>query len=237
MCIDKNKNIIIEKVHDMLKLINRPFIYEIYKKSLNSKNEDSIGTYIKNISMPQYKYLYWKDSIFEPEHKERQEYSNKSMILKWGNHDEPQDYDILEDFYIKMKTANAIETPQEEVYLKKLAVMSLKMDKALENEEYGKFKQLGDLFSKFMADSKFRAMDKTDADLTGGVRNFSAIYAEVEKDDFIPPWDSHYAKIYDAKQDIVDKTIMYILNFILKLNKIKTLSEPPEDTPQEDDDF
>jgi hypothetical protein len=71
-----------------------------------------------------------------------------------------------------------------------------------------------------MADSKFRAMDKTDADKTGGVRNFCTIYSEVEKDGFIPPWE-YYKKIKGIAQDIVDKTIMHIENFTLKLNKIE----------------
>jgi hypothetical protein len=82
-----------------------------------------------------------------------------------------------------------------------------------------------------MADSKFRAMDLTDATKTGGIRGFGQIYAEVEKDGFIPPWED-YAKIKGVDQDIIDKTIMYILNYTLKLNKIPQFIEPPEDTPK-----
>ena len=43
------------------------------------------------------------------------------------------------------------------------------------------------------------------------------------------------SKIKGLTQDIVDKTIMYIANFILKLNKIETMSEPPSDTPKIDE--
>jgi hypothetical protein len=74
-------------------------------------------------------------------------------------------------------------------------------------------------------------MDKTDADKTGGIRSFSTIYAEVEKDGFIPPWE-FYRKIKGIKQDIVDKTIMHIENFTLKLNKIEQMTTPPIDTPE-----
>lgn len=105
------------------------------------------------------------------------------------------------------------------------------MDKELEEGNYDEVKKLGDLFSKYMADSKFRAMDKTDADKSGGIRRFGDIYAEVEKDGFIPPWE-YYRKINGAKQDIVDKTITYILNFMLKFNKMEKLSESPIDTPK-----
>jgi hypothetical protein len=109
------------------------------------------------------------------------------------------------------------------------------MDKALMAGNSGEAKQLGDLFSKYMADSKFRAMDKTDADKSGGIRRFCDIFAEVEKDDFIPPWEK-YRKINGAKQDIVDKTIMFILNFMLKFNKSDKLVMPPSDTPKIDND-
>jgi hypothetical protein len=156
------------------------------------------------------------------------------LIKKWGKF-EPEDYFKLEDFYTKMMISNKIETPQEETYLKKLAVISLKMDKELEAGNYGQVKQLGDLFSKYMADSKFRAMDQTDASKTGGLRTFSQIYAEVEKDEFIPPWEE-YRKVKGLEQDIVDKTIMHILNYTLKLNKAPQLIEPPEDTPKIEED-
>jgi hypothetical protein len=86
-----------------------------------------------------------------------------------------------------------------------------------------------------MADSKFRAMDQTDASKTGGLRTFSQIYAEVEKDEFIPPWEE-YRKVKGLEQDIVDKTIMHILNYTLKLNKAPQLIEPPEDTPKIEED-
>jgi hypothetical protein len=108
----------------------------------------------------------------------------------------------------------------------------------LESGNYSQAKQLGDLFSKYMADSKFRAMDKTEADKTGGIRTFSAIYAEVESDSFIPPWE-YYRKIRGLTQDILDKTIMHIENFTLRLNRAERMTEPPIDAPkitQEDTD-
>jgi hypothetical protein len=82
-----------------------------------------------------------------------------------------------------------------------------------------------------MADSKFRAMDKTEADKTGGIRSFSMIYAEAESPDFIPPWE-YYKKIKGISQDIVDKCIMHMENFILRLNRVEKMTTPPVDTPK-----
>lgn len=245
---------------EALRKINRPFLSNVWESSINeAADEKSIfRTYIKNIQMVQSKTLTWKDSDeFTDRSRNSNSVNNESKISssseesyiseedfnlpidqlkkKWGRNFEIEDYYKLEDFYNKMMTSNKIETPQDETYLKKLAVISLKMDKELEAGNYSQVKQLGDLFSKYMADSKFRAMDQTDASKTGGLRTFSQIYAEVEKDGFIPPWEE-YRKFKGLKQDIVDKTIMYILNYTLKLNKVSQLTAPPDDTPLMDED-
>jgi len=156
---------------------------------------------------------------------------DNELVLKWGKWEQEEDYYKLEDFCTRMIEFNNIETPQDVFYLRKLAVISLQMDKELLAGHYNQAKQLGDLFSKYMADSKFRAMDISDATKSGGLRTFSHAYMEIEKDGFIPPWEE-YRKIKGLKQDIVDKTIMYILNYTLKLNKMAQLIEPPYDTPK-----
>jgi hypothetical protein len=249
MCM-LNGEINVERVKNTLKTIDKPFIYDIFKRIMDEDDNsvDLMGKYFRIMILPQYKNLGWSDSVFSPVAKDEDTMNNhenvfdlntpvsREMIVKWGRHDDPFDYVVLEDFYNKMCESNDIKTAQDIEYLKKIAILSLKMDKALENNEINKAKQLGELFSKYMADSKFRAIDKTDADLAGGIRGFGAIYAEVEKEDFIPPWEEKYAKELNVKQDIVDKTIMYILNFVLKLNKTHSLTEPPEDTPKVDDE-
>ncbi|MEK4427817.1 hypothetical protein MHB54_01010 [Paenibacillus sp. FSL M7-0802] len=236
----------IGEVQDQLMKLNRPFVYNLWESSKEEavrRKMTIFGVYMKNVQLAHNRHLTWKDSIFEDDMdiENYQDDENKKykfdfeitpeIILRWGSNYEAEDFIKLEDFYQKMKTSNKIETPSDETYLKKLSVISLKMDKELEAGRYGQVKQLGDLFSKYMADSKFRASDKTEADKTGGIRNFSTIYAEVEKDGHIPPWE-HYRKIKGIDQDMVDKTIMHIENFTLRLNKIDRMSEPPSDTPK-----
>ena len=245
ICDDKG-NVELEKVKKALQIIDKPFIWDLWRISLEDKG-DAFGTYLKNLSLKQNRGLYWKNSQFEPQLNKELNYDNvknnivnnvsdfkvtSEIIKRWGNkYEDVEDYIQLENFYNDMKISNNIETAQDIIYLKKLAVISLKMDKALQDGNSSEAKQLGDLFSKYMADSKFRAMDKTDADKTGGIRNFCSIYAEVEKDDFIPPWE-YYRKIKGISQDIVDKVIMHIENFTLKLNKIEKMTTPPHDTPK-----
>jgi len=213
------------KCEERLKKQNKINLIENYDEVLIQK---SINYYFSKMNLPQNK----ENSIQTTKSKSNNKGKvDKDLIIQWGQWDSINDYLVLEDFCLRMKQHNRIETPQDEFYLKKLAVISLKMDKELEKGNYGAVKQLGDLFSKYMADSKFRASDLSDASKTGGLRTFSQIYMEVEKDGFIPPWE-HYQKIKGLTQDIIDKTIMYILNYTLKLNKIPTLIEPPDDTPK-----
>lgn len=258
-CIKENVNVDdLNSVHNMLLQLNKPFLHSQWQSAVEegkNRNKDIFGMYLKSVFF-NFKELTWKNSIFEKDSKatiktqsdNKENYSvedinkpelkfdiTKEMIMRWGSNYELDHYVKLEDFYHNMKKSNRIETPQEETYLKKLAVISLKMDQELDAGNYGQVKQLGDLFSKYMADSKFRAMDKTEADKTGGIRNFSTIFAEVEKDDHIPPWE-YYRKLKNIDQDIVDKTIMHIENFTLRLNKIERMVSPPDDTPQLSDD-
>ena len=232
----------IETVYKILQLLDIPFIYSYWKSSKEKNPEDPWSVYIRiaNSKMNEFKRKTWKDSKFEPESINPVNLNiynsfevSSDVINRWGKYSS-EEYFKLEQFYWDMKDKNKIETPQEEIYLKKLALISMKMDIELEKGHYEEAKKLGDLFSKYMADSQFRAIDKSDIDKTGGLIGFGQIYAEVEKEDFIPPWE-HYQKIKGLTQDIVDKTIMYIANFILKLNKIETMSEPPSDTPKIDE--
>jgi hypothetical protein len=247
MISDDKGNIILDKVKNTLQLMDRPFLYNIWRSSLEEGGE-VMGCYMKNIAMTQYRKLGWKDSKMLPEIEHELNYDSvnnekceveithnfnvtSEMILRWGNKYNSLDYMQLEQFYNQMKIDNKIESAQDETYLKKLAVISLKLDKALEDEDYDKANKLGNLFSKYMGDSQFRAMDKSDASKSGGLRTFAQTYAEIEKDDFIPPWE-YYRNIKELEQDIVDKTIMYILNYTLKLNKVSQMIEPPIDTPK-----
>lgn len=238
-------------IQQLLMELNKPFLSGVWRASIRESNgngSSAFGLYLKNVYL-NHKNLTWKNSRLESDETNEQRqvahdrFKSESadeliitsdLIRKWGKNYDSEGYYKLEDFYNKMMTSNKIESHQDETYLKKLAVISLKMDIELEKGNYSQVKQLGDLFSKYMADSKFRAMDQTDASKTGGLRTFSQIYAEVEKDEFIPPWEE-YRQIKGLEQDIVDRTIMYILNYTLKINKVASLTEPPMDTPELDE--
>lgn len=237
-----------ETVKHVMQTLDIPFLYNRWEETCKNNPKNPIGNYIRmaNSGINEFNGARYKDSVFgEKDNPIQNTYSfddiekdllndfrpTKDMLLRWGTKYEAEQYIKLENFYNDMKDKNNIETPQDIDYLKKLSVISMKMDEELEKGNYAQAKSLGDLFSKYMADSKFRAMDKTEADKTGGLRSFSSIYAEVESDDFIPPWE-HYRKIKGLTQDIVDKCIMHMENFTLRLNRVEKMTEPPSDTPK-----
>lgn len=241
----------INTVKDALTKIDRPFLYDLWVSTLKSGG-NVFGIYIKNIQMPQYRYLTWKDSQHESSVAADDDYDElledmfdeqsvleekesfvvtKEMTRRWGKKYNREMIFGLEQFYQQMLAANRIETPQDDNYVRKLAVISVKMDQELQAGNYDQAKKLGDLFSKYMTDSKLRAMDQSDATKTGGLRTFGQIYAEVEKDGFIPPWQQ-FAEQKNLEQDVIDKTIMYILNYNLKLAQMTQMVTPPSDTPK-----
>ena len=224
--------------------LNIPFVESIYLASVDSKTNTLQATITKINSLPQYKGMTFKDSDGLTSKSEEIRETNKDLvkmktfdkeeaIIRWGNTWNEYELNKLELFYHDMMAKNRIETPQDDDYLKKLSMLSIKIDEAIISGESTKAKSLGDLYSKYMQDAKFRAQDMTDADKQGGIRTFSQIYAEVERDDFIPPWEK-FANMFGVKQDLVDKTIMYYMNFIMKFNKAEKLVEPPSDVPKVD---
>lgn len=238
MSCDDKGNLDIEKFKNTLKQIDKPFLPDVLQSAYDEcKNSEThaLTIYFKNInSLPQYSSLLWKHSIFERSNEMDEEDEivvDSSLINFWGKSWDSDEYLRLEKFYRAMCDINKPETPQDEDYIKKIARLSIQIDKAIESGDSKTAKSLGDLYSKYMADAKLRTTDGTDADKSGGIRRFCDIYTEVEKDGFVPPWE-YYRKINGAKQDIVDKVIMFILNFMLKFNKSEKLQQPPNNTPK-----
>lgn len=243
-CIAKNIDLNnIETIKEALSLCDKPYLVEAWNSNLNKYKDKPISTifglYVKNLAL-NYKNLRYKDSesVIHTKTEVVQEFNltqkpTQEMINRWGVSWTDDQYIRLDNFYNSMKVSNKnnIETAQDEDYLKKLVRLSIKIDDAIESGKSSEAKQLGDLYSKYMADSKFRATDMTDADKQGGIRTFSSIYKEVEKPDFIPPWKK-YAKVLGVTQDLVDKAIMHIENFTLRFNKAERMTTPPTDTPQ-----
>ena len=188
MCISKNNSLDVDKLKSVLKEIDKPFLYDVLYSALKeSKNTgaDVLGIYFKNIcSLPQYKSLNWSCSIFEPAHKDEKILSideiesidfQDEVLKRWDGYSKT-DIIQLEDIYQRMKHDNRIESVQDEIYLKKLATINLEQDKAGREKNWAMYEKLGNMFSKFMQDSKLRAQDRTEAQRVEGERGVRGFF-------------------------------------------------------------
>lgn len=239
----------LDSVKGVLRQIDKPFLIEVWKKAQSSKN-NTIGEYFRAMnSLHQYRELTWVDSIHYDEEdnvvdreiaKAQAEQSTeldidevqtelgvikvtKEMKSKWGNYPN-RDIIEMEKLFKEMERANDISTPQHKRQLFFYCKLTVLMDKALEEGDFAGYEKLSRQFDTLTKSSGFRPIDKKDT--SNGIRTFSQVYEEIEKDGFIEPFPIM------ERQDIVDRTIQYILNYQLKLLNTEQLPSPPDDTPK-----
>lgn len=227
---------------DVLRQIDRPFIKSDYEDSFAKRKP--FGEYMRRLGMPQHKNKTYIDSEFSKELDKHQAKTSKElnkktnvedvldikitpkMVATWGSGYNENDIFQLQQFFNDMKDANSITTPQHKEQLKLLCKVNLEQNKALEEKRFGEFKTLNQQYNNILRDSGFRPIDKQSGGESIGIRTFSQIWEEVERDGFIEPFP------YEERQDIIDKTIMYVSNYTRKLLNMQSLTEAPEDTPQ-----
>ena len=195
--------------------------------------------------MPQNRGYTWKNSTLEINDSEciedkidveeiRVSKQEKNFVVtpqmrnRWGDEYTDEEIQDLDKFYIDMHMTHSIVTPQHEKALIMICKLQHKMDKYLDSEDMASFSKLHGEYKKLLQSSGLRPIDKIGGDEATGMRSFSQIFEEVERDGYIKP-----APIKE-NQDIVDKTIQYIMNYTLKLLNQQSLIEPPVDTPRVD---
>lgn len=228
----------------MMQAINRPFLKRTYDDAMTKPNQ--FGYYMRMLGTRQNRELVYTDSQFDGHKEEMKAKTSKELsktkrvedvikfkitpdtILKWGSGYEESELYQLETFYEDMITANDVTTPQHKEYLKLICKLNLEQNKALSEGRVSEFKNLNTQYNTMIKDSGFRPIDKKSGGDSAGIRTFSQIWEEVEKDGFIEPYP------YQERQDIVDQTIMYLGNYTRKLVNMQSMVEPPEDTPKVD---
>lgn len=202
----------------------------VAEQQSKEKNSNIFALYITKInSLGQYKGKCFDDSLPFITVTDSANKNSIELIEKWGENYDASQLLRLEKFYKDMCDAYDISTPSHKQLLKFICKLNLKMDKCLEENDTTGFAKLSAQYETMMKSAKFRPLDKITADAQTGIRTFSQIFEEVEKKGFINPMP------IEENQDIVDKTIMYILNYTRKLVGVQKLSSPPIDTPDVDD--
>lgn len=235
--VDEND---LDSLHRILRQIDKPFIKRLWEAAKES-NFNTVKKYMTMInSMKDFKHLKYDDSdhvdVQEKKSLERNydEVDNQyekiidefevtpELIRRWGRQENKEAYMRLEGFYNDLTEQFDIKAPQDREQAKRLAKLNLAIDRAFENGDSKEIRDLTDTYNKILASSGLSAKDRKESDNT---KSFGEICAEVEKHGFIKP-----API-EEHQDIVDRTIWYMRNFILDLFNLEKSDKPPADTP------
>lgn len=238
-CYDSKNNLDEEAFVKMLRQLNVAYLPDLVKASIES-GKDIIGAYFSTYNgLNQYKGMTWDDGVALEELVFEDDESIQNtpdvddfvvtpiMVDRWGISYTKKDIKYLERFYNDIKRTHNIVTPQHDRALIMICKLQHKMDAFLDADDIKAYSNHHKEYQKLMETSGLRPIDKTGMDEETGMRSFSQIFEEVERDGFIKPDKTK------ASQDIVDRTIQYIMNYTLKLLNQNALSEPPIDTPKE----
>lgn len=202
----------LEKLKETLRLIDKPFIYDLWRTSLDDKN-DAFGTYMKNLALVQNRQLYWKDSIFQPqldielnyEHSLNEQVNdskNKNEVKINENRNEDKifskewhgfytqyELDYLDEYLKGLKNDFKIITTNHKDYAKKICQASLAVNKAFQDMTDGiegaekRYKDLQDTFDKLSKSAQFSESQRGINDVSLGC--FGVIFDKVEKKQWI----------------------------------------------------
>jgi hypothetical protein len=227
MIVDNYGKISLDKVKDALKLIDKPFIYEIWKTSMS--NDDIFGTYMKNIQLPQYRYLGWKDSIMNPELENELNYNNinenifftlKDFIVddkimdKWG-----YGYNNEEYYYFEKKWNKLIDNYGEKTSLHAEGLITYIRFRVKEELETAKghlseAKGWGNLAKDAAIAAKINVSQLSKSDISGGVDLVPQIFEAAESEVGIIPI---LPKVKEQPYDDADLIIWCNVNYIRRL--------------------
>jgi hypothetical protein len=237
-CIKDNLDVTdIASVKKVLRQIDKPFIFTEWQNAL-STGKEPFGTYLRMISgLHQYKNLTYDGSIDGEvsvlQYKVQNEIDlneEPEIRRKWGLAFSNREYYELEKTWHDMIAANNISTPQHRAELEMYCKLKTLVSRALEANNIKEFEMLNRQFTEVKKTSGFRPIDKISSNESSGIRNFGSIFEEVERDGFIPPAN------LSENEDIVDKTILYILNYTRKLLSVGQMTETDEDSPEGEED-
>lgn len=202
MISDNNGNVQLEKVKETLQLIDRPFLYNIWKTSLEEPG-DVFGVYMKNIAMVQYRKLGYADSKFLPEVENKLNYDTanieydiefkndfivtEDIMNKWGFGYKIEEYQAFEKKYNLLKNNYAEITNMHTEALLNYIRYRVKEEIATAKGDVKEAKEWGALAKDAATAAKINPSQLSKADLSDGLSTFSELSQAVEKAvDIIP---------------------------------------------------
>jgi hypothetical protein len=229
MIADEEGNVTLDRVQSTLQLIDRPFIYDLYKISLEDNN-DTFGTYLKNLGLKQNRDLTWRDSIFKPQLNNELNYSNTmndnnfnfinnfevtdEIIEKWG-----YGYSAIEYNYFEKKWSKLIDNYGEKTSLhieglKTYIRFRVKEEMATAKGDVKDAREWGALASTAAKDAKLNVNQLSKSDISGGVELLPQLFEAVETEVGIIPILPY---LKEQPYDDADIIIWCVVNYLRRL--------------------
>lgn len=230
------------------KTYNIPFLPDRWLEMAEEEKEDTFLTYVSIISQEYEHTLYNSDTtddLWEKANEEwravktHQQLINKikpikdnwiaEMQIKWGNRFSFQQFMELENLYNSTIKAGAITNPLTMNIVKKIAITSVDMNAALDNQDIKAAGEYNKMLTQLIKSAGLENM--VEIGETDVISTLSELCKYLEDNDF-------QFKFYDGvSRDIVDKTIAdqqeWVRNFVLGATGIQQTYEMIEDAYKE----
>ena len=232
MISDDEGNVTLEKLQSTLQLIDRPFIFDLYKISLEDSN-DTFGTYMKNLGLKQNRQLTWKDSVFKPQLNKELNYDNSlndkqknentilsrqseflltdEIIDKWGAGYKKDEYQAFERKYHLLKNNYPEKTAMHTEALLNYIRYRVKEELATASGQVKEAKEWGGLAKDAATAAKINPSQLSAADLTDGLTGFGQLARAVEQ---VVDIVEVLPKFKQKPQDNVDFTLWCYINYV-----------------------
>ena len=230
MCLDINGNISIDKLQSTLKLIDRPFLQDLWEVSLKENPNDPIGMYFKNLGLKQNRNLTWKDSYFGNDDKNRSHQSCQTtnnfiitdeIIEFFGEGYSDEEYRAMYRKYNFLKNNYPEKTNMHIEALKTYVRFKVKEEFAIARGDVGEAAKWADLATKAATNAKINPSQLSAADLQNGLSTFGQLTRAVEQVVDIIPVLPHFKK---KPKDSVDFNLWCYVNYIRDLKGLPLAS-------------
>ena len=228
MIVLENGNVHIEKLKETLRLIDRPFLYSIWKSSIDEPG-DTFGVYIKNIGMLQYRNLGWADSRFLPEltneinydtslNSERENKQNfritDDIFDKWGYGYSNDEYMYFEKKWHKLIDNYGEKTSLHVEGLKTYIRFRVKEEIATAKGDVKDAKDWASLANSAATAAKINVLQLSKSDISGGVDLLPQLFEAVESGVGIIPI---LPNLKEQPYDDADLIIWAVINYCRRL--------------------
>lgn len=228
----------------VLRQMNKPFIKEVWDTSVETSQKlkskpHPFGEYMKKInSLKQYKEMTFKDSqdsiaisdlydeslsSIERDDGEKINF-DPQLIAKWGENYSQFQILKLEKFYQEMSMQYDISTEVQKGLLRQLSMINQELDEAMKAKDFKTYNDLTKTHNLVMTSAGFRPIDKRNIADETGLGSFSEVWAEIEKEGWVPN------DLVDYEPDDIDDMLLYFVQGMQRFtgSAVSTELEDPE---------